>query len=110
MHVFARALLDSKLRAASPSASFMTRIFIHSWHGDFARTEIASEIESPGPAVGQGHAPLKLFACGCDGTRLMRIRRPLWMRVVLTFRLYRCLRCGARVFRRRRDRGGYPAM
>lgn len=84
----------------------MTRIFIHSWNGDFARTEI----ESPDTVQGHGHAPLKLFACGCGEAQLRRIRRPFWMRVVFTFRLYRCLQCGAMVFRRRRERGGYPAM
>ena len=88
----------------------MGRVFIHSWHGDFARTEIASEIDYLGRVARDRPSALKLFSCGCGIVHLQRIRRPWWMRLVLTFRLYRCLRCGADVFRRRRARGGYPAI
>lgn len=88
----------------------MSRVFIHSWHGDFAKTQIASETDYLGRALTRRPGLPKLFACGCRSTPLQRIRRPWWMRPVLTFRLYRCLRCGADVFRRRRERGGYPAL
>ena len=88
----------------------MSRVFIHSWHGDFARTEIASEMDYLGRVVTRRDPSLKLFACGCGGAHLQRIPRALWMRPLLTFRLYRCLRCGADVLRRRRDRGGYPKL
>lgn len=87
----------------------MTRVFIHSWHGDFARTEIASDIDRPG-RFRETRASFQLFACGCDTPGLKRIRRPLWLRVVFSFRLYRCQRCGAVVFTRRLGRRGYPPI
>ena len=88
----------------------MSRVFIHSWHGDFAKTQITREIDYLGRVVSARAPSLKLFACGCGIAHLRRLRRPWWMRMVLTFRLYRCIRCGADVFRRRRERGGYPAI
>ena len=88
----------------------MTRVFIHSWHGDFARTEIASEIDYLGRFVAKPPASFRLFACGCGTAGLERIRRPLWLRVVFSFRLYRCCRCGADVFTRRLGRRGYPPL
>lgn len=87
----------------------MSRVFIHSWHGDFARTEIADDVRSL-EARKRERAPLKLFECGCGVAHLHRMPRPFWIRVVLSFRLYRCERCGADVFRRRRGRQGYPAI
>ena len=88
----------------------MTRIFIHSWHGDFARTILAEPPDSVRRAAAEG-ARLKLFSCGCGTRHLTRMRRPLWMRAVPIFRLYRCMRCGADVFRTRaRQRRYYSAF
>ena len=77
----------------------MSRVFLHSWHGDFARTQIVSEFEYLGRAVSDRDSRLRVFACGCERRHLLRVHRPLWMRVVLGFRLYWCRRCGARVLR-----------
>jgi hypothetical protein len=90
----------------------MTRVFIHSWHGDFAKTQWVSEMDYLGRAVSGPSPPLQLFRCGCGcGTGyLRRIRRPLWMRWIPGFRLYRCLRCRAPVARLRlRQRRLYPS-
>lgn len=87
----------------------MTKVFIHSWHGDFARTRIVSEIEYLGRAAKRDDPPLRLFACGCDARHLQRIHRSALMRLVPFFRLYHCDRCGADVFRPRTSpRRGYP--
>lgn len=89
----------------------MSRVFIHSWHGDFAKTKIVSEIEYLGRAARTEDPPLRLLGCGCGIRHLHRIRRPAWMRAVLMFRLYRCNRCGAHVFRpRTRPSRGYPVF
>ena len=77
----------------------MSRVFLHSWHGDFARTQIVPEFEYLGRAVSNEGARLRLFGCGCERRHLMRVHRTLWMRMVVGFRLYRCLRCGCRVLR-----------
>ena len=90
----------------------MTRVFIHSWHGDFARTQWVSEMDYLGRAVTTPAPALKFFQCGCGcGTaHLKRIRRPLWMRLIPCFRLYRCMRCRAEVMRpRTRPRRCYVA-
>ncbi|MBC5781491.1 hypothetical protein H8N03_00960 [Ramlibacter sp. USB13] len=87
----------------------MTRVFIHSWHGDFAKTAFAEEPDSAKRAAGDGYRRLKLIACGCGTRHLQRIRRPLWMRPVFLFRLYRCGRCGADVFRPRGGQRKYYA-
>lgn len=89
----------------------MTRVFIHSWHGDFARTQIASEAEYLGRAVRQQKPALRLIACGCGTAHLQRMHRPMWMRFVPVFRLYACKRCGAYVFGPRAGRRrAYPAL
>lgn len=88
----------------------MTRVFIHSWHGDFARTQIAADSDDRRRRDGEPPACFRLFTCGCGTARLERIRRPFWMRVVRSFRLYRCGRCAAVVFRRRLGRRDYPPV
>lgn len=89
----------------------MMRIFIHSWHGDFARTQVDSETGYLGGALRRPDAVLKLFRCGCGTRHLQRVRRQLWMRFVPGFRLYACTRCGARVFGPRAGRRvAYPAI
>lgn len=77
----------------------MSRVFLHSWHGDFARTQIVSEMDYLGRAVTHQRAALRLFACGCERRHLMRVHRNPWMRLFVGLRLYKCLRCGARVLR-----------
>lgn len=89
----------------------MIRVFLHSWHGDFARTVIVPEADYLGRAIRHETPRLRLFRCGCDRRHLQRVHRSLWMRFVLGFRLYRCVRCGCNVLRlpagRRRY---YPAV
>ncbi len=88
----------------------MMRIFIHSWHGDFARTEIAADRDDRAPAR-ETPPQLRPFACGCGTQHLQRMRRSTWMRLVFGFRLYLCLRCGAHVFRLRTgQRPYYPGF
>lgn len=88
----------------------MTRVFIHSWHGDFAKTRVASELEYLGRAVTEPATPFRLFDCGCGTRHLQRIQRPFWMRAVIGFRLYSCARCKCRVLRpRTRQRWPYLA-
>jgi hypothetical protein len=48
-----------------------------------------------------GNDPLRLFRCGCESSRLARIRRKSWMRLLPYFRLYKCRECGSRVLRPR---------
>ena len=87
----------------------MARVFSHSWHGDFAKTQWVSEMDYLGRAVSAPEPALKLFRCGCGTAHLQRIRRPLWMRLLLHFRLYRCLRCRAGVIRPRMRQRTYVA-
>lgn len=86
-------------------------VFIHSWHGDFAKTKIVSESEYLGRAARRQDPKLLLLGCGCGARHLYRVRRPSWMRVIPMFRLYRCVRCGADVFRPRTgQRRHYPVF
>jgi hypothetical protein len=87
----------------------MTRVFIHSWHGDFAKTETFRESEYLGRAVSDARRRFRFLRCGCGTKHLLRIRRPLWLRILFPFRLYRCETCRATVFAWRIERQrAYP--
>jgi hypothetical protein len=53
------------------------------------------------PASRHKSERLAFFACGCGLPRLARAPRSFWMRVLPSFRLYKCGRCGAKVLRTR---------
>ena len=42
---------------------------------------------------------MMLKPCGCSASRLSRIRRPFWMRLIPLARLYYCYGCNERVLR-----------
>jgi hypothetical protein len=84
-------------------------VYVHSAARDFAETQRMPEAAYLG-RLPDG-AKLALFGCGCGKARLTRISRTPWMRVLPLFRLYRCLDCGAKVFRVRvRQRIVYGAV
>ena len=85
-------------------------VYLHSPASDFAETQRLSEWAYLGRHL-RAEQPLRLFGCACADAKLVRIGRSRWMRLVAAFRLYRCLACGARVFRSRfRQRGVYGAV
>lgn len=88
----------------------LSTIYLHSPSSDFAETQRLSEWAYLGRHL-RAEQPLRLVGCGCADARLVRIGRSRWMRLVPTFRLYRCLACGAKVLRTRfRQRGVYGAV
>jgi hypothetical protein len=88
----------------------LSTIYLHSPSSDFAETQRLSEWAYLGRHP-RAEQPLRLVGCGCADAKLVRIGRSPWMRFVLCFRLYRCIACGAKVFRTRfRQRGVYGAV
>jgi hypothetical protein len=86
------------------------QVYIHSLTREFADTEIQPAGQYLGRSLG-ANGVLRLIGCACGPRGLVRIRRAAWMRVFPGFRQYRCLACGARIFRPRlRDRLGYGAL
>jgi DNA-directed RNA polymerase subunit RPC12/RpoP len=86
------------------------QVYLHSASREFADTEVQPAGRYLGRSL-RAAGVLKLIACGCGSRGLVRIRRAAWMRVFPAFRQYRCLACGARIFRPRlRDRLGYGAL
>ena len=84
------------------------QVFAHSPYADFADTQ--SWFRSVFKTETSCSPRIHLFYCRCGlrNQRLMRIRRPRWMRVIAFFRLYVCTRCRSRVFRwRTRQRPFY---
>lgn len=88
----------------------MTRVFIHSWHADFAKSDIVSEFDNQGCPASEVPGAFEVSGSGCGAAGLQRIRRRPWMRVVLSFRLNRRCRRGAVVLTRKfRSREDPPA-
>jgi hypothetical protein len=50
---------------------------------------------------------VRMFACGCESSRLARIPRKPWMRLLPYLRLYKCRDCGVRVLRPRLKQDSY---
>lgn len=89
----------------------MRKIYLHSWHGDFAKTQVLTESAYLGRCVLKADAPLRAFRCGCCPPQLVRIPRARWMRLLPLFRLYWCQGCGQKVLRTRtRQRFPYGSV
>ena len=77
----------------------MTRTFVHSWHADFAPTQLLPESTYLGRAIYRRASPLRLLSCRCEYPGFARLRRAPWMRLMPLLRLYYCRKCHARVLR-----------
>jgi hypothetical protein len=76
------------------------KVYVHSWHADFARTQPMPDYPGEDKAA-PAQRWMCLFGCGCGKNALARIARAPLMRLMPFFRLYRCTKCGGKVFRSR---------